>query len=365
MIPEMSGAPSVTSITDPGGLLESLVAIPSVTGNERAVVDFVEQRLRAGGWKCESIPVSEGRRNLFAHRGDPRVVLSTHADTVPPHVPPRREARALFGRGACDAKGSLAAMVHALEALPAATSSAAGFLLVVGEERGSDGALAANRHPQSVRYLIGGEPTGNRFVSGSKGCLRVAIETRGVAAHSSLQGAAAARSAVDPLLDVLAALRALALPDDPVFGSTTMNIGTVEAGTAPNVVAERGRAEVLFRTGGGVDRALEAVRRAAAEAGAQVTVPYRSEPTAFRVPRGEKGEIVAFACDLPLLDNWGEPILVGPGSIEQAHAADERVDLAEVEQAARIYRGLVEALLARGEDALEPARAREPRGASP
>ncbi|HYK42221.1 MAG TPA: M20/M25/M40 family metallo-hydrolase [Thermoanaerobaculia bacterium] len=356
-----ASASSITSITGPGGLLESLVAIPSVTGNEAAVIDFVEERLRRGGWMCESIPVSPERRNLYAHRGDPRVVLSTHADTVPPHLPPRREGTVLFGRGACDAKGSLAAMVHALETLPAASLPSAGLLLVVGEERGSDGALAANAHPQSVRYLVGGEPTGNRFVAGSKGCLRVAIETRGVAAHSSLQGEAAARSAVDPLLEILSKLRALAFADDAVFGSSTMNIGVVEAGTAPNVVAERGRAEVLFRTGVPVDRVLEAVRAASLDSGAEVTVPYRSEPTIFRVPRGEKGEIVAFACDLPLLTAWGEPILLGPGSIGHAHAADERVDLAQVEQAARIYRDLAEGLVARGEDALEPAPgARQP-----
>lgn len=351
MIPGMSRAPS---ITEPGGLLESLVAIPSVTGNEAALVDFVDRRLRSGGWTCESIPVSEGRRNLFAHRGRPGVVLSTHADTVPPFLELRRDGAALFGRGACDAKGSLAAMIHALETLPEEGASAAGLLLVVGEERGSDGALAANRRGEGVRYLVGGEPTRNRFVAGSKGCLRVAIETQGVAAHSSLEAPGAARSAVDPLLDVLARLRALRFADDPVFGGTAMNIGILEAGTAPNVVAEKGRAEVLFRTGLPVAGVLEAVRAAASASGASITVPYRSEPIVFRMPRGEKGEIVAFACDLPLLDAWGEPILVGPGSIEQAHAADERVDLAEVEDAARIYRELVQALIARGEEALEP-----------
>jgi acetylornithine deacetylase len=350
MIPAMSAAPAITG---PGALLESLVAIPSVTGDESAVVDFVEERLRSRGWTCESIPVSPGRRNLFAHRGDPIVVLSTHADTVPPFFAPRREGGTLFARGACDAKGSLAAMIHALETLTTG-SAAAGLLLVVGEERGSDGALAANRSPRRARYLVGGEPTGNRFVSGSKGCLRVALETRGVAAHSSLSGAAAPRSAVDPLLDVLSDLRARTFPADPVFGSTTMNVGVLEAGTAPNVVAERGRAEVLFRTGVPVDRVLAAVRDAAARAGAEVTIPYRSEPTAFRVPRGEPGEIVAFACDLPLLAAWGEPILVGPGSIEHAHAAGERVELADVEAAARIYRNLTEALVGRGEEALEP-----------
>jgi len=351
MIPAMSAA---RSITGPGGLLESLVAIPSITGDEAGVVDFVEGRLRSVGWTCESIPVSPGRRNLFAHRGDPAVVLSTHADTVPPFLTPRREGSTLFARGACDAKGSLAAMVHALETLTGPASAAAGLLLVVGEERGSDGALAANLHPRRSRYLVGGEPTGNRFVSGSKGCLRVAVETRGVAAHSSLSGAGAPRSAVDPLLDVLSNLRGRTFAADPVFGETTMNVGVLEAGTAPNVVAERGRAEVLFRTGVPVDTVLTAVKDAASRAGAEVSVPYRSEPTAFRVPRGKPPEIVAFACDLPLLDGWGEPILVGPGSIEHAHAADERVELPDVEAAVRIYRELVEALVARGEEALEP-----------
>jgi acetylornithine deacetylase len=362
MIPEMRAAPSISG---PGGLLESLVAIPSVTGNESAVVDFVEERLRSRGWTCDSIPVSPGRRNLFARRGDPVVVLSTHADTVPPFLTPRREGSTLFARGACDAKGSLAAMIHALETLTDTSSAAAGLLLVVGEERGSDGALAANRHPQRTRYLVGGEPTGNRFVSGSKGCLRVALETRGVAAHSSLSGAAAPRSAVDPLLDILSNLRARTFAADPVFGDTTMNVGILEAGTAPNVVAERGRAEVLFRTGVPVETVLTAVRDAAARAGAEVSVPYRSEPTAFRVPRGKTGEIVAFACDLPLLDAWGEPILIGPGSIEHAHAADERVDFSDVEAAAGIYRNLTEALVARGEEALEPPKARITPAAAP
>jgi len=355
MIAGMAGAAS--SVREPAGLLESLVAIPSVTGDEAALVDFVEARLRSRGWTCDSIPVSPARRNLFAHRGEPAVVLSTHADTVPPFFAPRREGGTLFARGACDAKGSLAAMIQALESLPAGLASAAGLLLVVGEERGSDGALAANAHPRRARYLIGGEPTGNRFVSGSKGCLRIAVETRGVAGHSSLMGeGAAGRSAVDPLLDFLSRARSVTFTPDPTFGQTTMNIGVLEAGTAPNVVAERGRAEVLFRTGVPVDGVLDRLRKAAEECGAELSVPYRSEPTAFRVPRGGAGEVVAFACDLPLLEKWGEPILVGPGSIAHAHAADERVELDDVEAAAKIYRDLVEALLARGDEALEPRR---------
>jgi len=335
-------------------LLERLVAIPSVTGSEEAVVRFVEARLAAAGWTCASIPVSPGRRNLLAHRGAPVVVLSTHADTVPPFFAERREGGDLVGRGACDAKGSLAAMVAALEDLARGDPGVpAGLLLLVGEERGSDGALAANAHESAgrTRFLIGGEPTENRFVGGSKGCLRVAIETRGVPSHSSI--AEGARSAVDPLLDVLAAVRAMRFPEDATFGKTTANIGVLEAGSAPNVVAERGRAEILFRTGVPVEGVLDHVSRAAAGK-ADVRVPYRSDPVAFRVPRGQAGEakIVSFACDLPLLSRWGEPLLAGPGSIAHAHAAEERVSLDQVDAATRMYGEAVRGLLSRGEEYL-------------
>lgn len=344
----MTSTSASSSSTD---LLERLVAIPSVTGSEEAVVRAVSDRLAAGGWECVSIPVSPGRRNLLVRRGTPAVVLSTHADTVPPFFPARREGDVLHARGACDAKGSLAAMIAALESLPPGERRA-GLLLVVGEERGSDGALAANAFEDAsgTRYLVGGEPTGNRFVAGSKGCLRVAIETRGVAGHSSI--AEGARSAVDPLLDVLARIRALRFTDDPVFGATTVNVGVLEAGTAPNVVAERGRAEILFRTGIPVEEVLATVAQAAAGS-AEVSVPYRSEPVAFRVPRtqasGPSAEIVSFACDLPLLSRWGAPLLAGPGSIAHAHAADERVSLPEVEAAVALYRDTVEGLLAEGD----------------
>ncbi|MEO8191478.1 MAG: M20/M25/M40 family metallo-hydrolase [Acidobacteriota bacterium] len=347
------------SPADPAGgageLLEALVAIPSVTGAEADVVAFVERRLRAAGWECESIAVSPGRRNLFASRGAiPRVVLSTHADTVPPFFEPLKENGVLFARGACDAKGSLAAMIVALERLPA-RSRDAGLLLLVGEERGSDGALAANAQPRAAEFLVGGEPTGNRFVGGSKGCLRIAIETRGVAAHSSLSASAGARSAVDPLLDFLAEIRAIVVPEDPVFGDTTVNVGVIEAGTAPNVVAERGRAEILVRTGAATVAVLSRFEKAARGRG-EITVPYRSEKIAFRRPRGAPaGEIVSFACDLPLLDRWGIPLLVGPGEIAHAHAADERVEIASVKEAAGLYGALIAGLLREGREFLEPS----------
>ena len=331
-------------------LLEQLVEIPSVTGEERALMRFVAERCLPEGWTAEWTDVTPGRRNLFLHGGKARVVFMTHADTVPPFLPPRREGGRLYGRGSCDAKASLAAMAVAAGDL-ALQGEPVGLLVLVGEERGSDGALAANRRPHPASFLVGGEPTNNRFVAGSKGALRLTASARGTAGHSSdpVRG----RSAILPLLDFLADLRALSWPEDPVFGSTTANIGILEAGTAPNVIAEAARAEILLRTGVPVEDVLVRLE-AAARGRVSLEVPYRSDPILFRCPRGDKGEVVAFACDLPLLPAWGAPILVGPGSIAQAHAAGENVDLDEVEAAVSLYFDLALGLLAQGEEYLEP-----------
>jgi acetylornithine deacetylase len=344
-------------VTDVGAravaLLEELVAIPSVTGDEARVIDFLAARLRQGGLAVETPEVSPGRHNLFAHAGGPAdVVFTTHADTVPPFFPPRREGSVLHARGACDAKGSLAAQAVAVEEL-AREGAGVALLVLVGEERGSDGALAANRAPRGGRYLVGGEPTRNRFVAGSKGCLRIRAEARGTSGHSSTPGSG--RSAVLPLLDFLAELRATAFPADTIFGETTLNIGVLEAGTAPNVIADRARAEVLFRTGEPIEGLLSRIDPAA-EGRVSLEIPYRSERILFRVPRGlkEPPEIVSFACDLPLLAAWGEPILVGPGSILDAHAAEEKVDLAEIENAVTVYTRLARGLLKDSEGYLEP-----------
>jgi len=335
-------------------LLDKLVAIPSVTGAEGPLLDFLEERFRTRGFTVRTQEVSANRRNLFIHRGPPDVVFMTHADTVPPFFPPRQEDGVLFARGACDAKGSLAAQAVVVEEL-AGDGAAVGLLVLVGEERGSDGALAADREPRGGRFLVCGEPTGNRFAGGSKGCLRIRAEARGVSGHSSAPGSGS--SAVLPLLDFLAGLRAAALSDDPVFGETTMNIGVLEAGTAPNVIADSARAEVLFRTGEPVERLLSRIEPTAAGK-VRLEVPYRSDPILFRVPRElpAPAEIVSFTCDLPLLPAWGEPILVGPGSILDAHAAREKVDLVQVEEAVDLYGRLARGLLEVGEAYLEPRR---------
>lgn len=333
------------------GLLEELVVIPSVTGAEGPVLHFLEERFRARGFTVDTREVSVGRRNLYIHRGPASVVFMTHADTVPPFFPPQREPEVLVARGACDAKGSLAAQIVALEDL-AGEGAPVGLLVLVGEERGSDGAIVANREPRGSRYLICGEPTRNRFVGGSKGCLRIRARARGVAGHSSVPGSG--RSAVPPLLDFLDELRAMSFPAGPAFGETTMNIGVLEAGTAPNVIADSARAEVVFRSGEPVETLLSRIRPAASGR-VDLEIPYRSEPILFRVPRDESSaEIVSFACDLPLLPAWGEPILVGPGSILDAHSAEEKVELSQVEEAVEVYSRLARGLLTEGDAHLQP-----------
>lgn len=332
-------------------LLTELVAIPSVTGAEEPLLAFLERRYAASGWTVDSMEVAPNRRNLFVHRGHPGVVLTTHADTVPPFFPPRREGDFLVGRGACDAKASLAAQAIALEELARGGAGDVGMLVLVGEERGSDGALAANRRPHLARYLVGGEPTDGRFVAGSKGCLRIEVEAHGVSGHSSEPSTG--RSAVDPLLEFLNDLRAMRRPEHPTFGATTMNIGVIAAGTAPNVIAETARAEIIFRTGEPIETLLAHIRPMA-EGRVDLTVGYRSDPVSFRCPKTRPGEIVAFACDLPLLPAWGEPILFGPGSIRDAHGAEEKVSLPDVASAVGVYVDLVRGLLSQGEAWLAP-----------
>jgi acetylornithine deacetylase len=334
-------------------LLERLVSIPSVTGSEAALIDFLEERFRQGFWKIRSIPVSPGRRNILIHRARPQVVLTTHADTVPGDVSPRRQGDLLCARGACDAKASLAAMAVALDSLGSETEEI-GMLIVVGEEKGSDGALAANLSPpEQVRYLIGGEPTHNRFIRASKGCLRVRAQARGTSGHSSK--IEPGQSAIESLLDFLGDLRRAPFPSHPLFGPTTMNIGTLEGGSAPNVVAANAGAEILFRSGARLDLLLDMIQKCARDR-VRLDIPYRSEPIFFRVPSGAEAPVVSFACDLPLLAAWGEPLLIGPGSIEDAHTSEEKVSLAEVEAAVGIYRDAAAELLHRGDAFLEPRK---------
>lgn len=325
-------------------LTRSLIDIDSTTGREREIGDFLFRYLetlagRTGG-AVERIPVEGDRCNLFAAWGEPAVVLSTHMDTVPPFFPSSEDEEVIRGRGACDTKGGIAAMIQAIEELLAAGRRGFGLLLVVGEETDSAGAQAANRHPRGSRYLVNGEPTENRLALGSKGMLYLALEAEGRAAHSAYPELG--DSAIDKLLDVLARLRTVPLPSDPVLGETTLNIGTLAGGRAHNVVADEARAEVTLRTVGDTGELRRQVASAVhAVPGVRIAMIRETPASHLQSLPGFETTIVKYTTDVPRLGAWGEPFLLGPGSIHVAHTPEERVSKEELKDAVRLYKEMV------------------------
>jgi acetylornithine deacetylase len=330
-------------MSDVISLAEELLAIESFTGRESAAVEFVTRWFVSRGWNVSVQEVSAGRGNVWASRAGGGVTLSTHLDTVPPHIPPRLEDGRLYGRGACDAKGIAAAMMTAAERLVRSGELRVDVLLVVGEEKGSDGARAANHLPSTSRFLINGEPTESTLASGAKGSLRVMVRTRGKEAHSAYPHLGA--SAIDPLVALLPRLRELDLPHDAVLGDTTFNIGTIRGGTAANIIAGSAEAEIMFRLVSDVEPLklqLEEWARGVAELEWGSHIP----PQHFHTVKGFDVAPVAYTSDIPLLGNWGKPLLFGPGSIAVAHTPDEYVDVAELRASVDTYERLARTLLA-------------------
>jgi len=319
-------------------LCRRLIEIPSISGNEEEVAVFLGEYLREAGFVVEMQEAEERRPNVYAHIGRPDVVLSSHTDTVPPYIELREDEEYIYGRGACDAKGIIAGMIKAAEALKEARVSDFGLLFVVGEEAGSAGAHAANTIPNECRYLINGEPTESRLALGSKGALKVVLTAEGRAAHSAYPERG--ESAIEKLLDLLADLRELSLPIDTTLGPTTMNIGRIEGGVAANVIAPEAEAEILFRVVSEVADLKEIIEEAVAGR-ARLTYTFECEPVFTERIDGPDTTIVSFTTDIPLLSNWGKPLLFGPGSILDAHTPGERISKAELARAVDTYAGMV------------------------
>jgi acetylornithine deacetylase len=330
-------------MSDVLALATELLALESTTGRERDAVDFVARWLITRGWNVTLQEVEPQRSNVWATRKGGGVTLSTHLDTVPPYVPPRVDGNRLYGRGACDAKGIAAAMLIAAQRLADAGEERVDVLLVVGEEKGSPGARAANRLPATSKWLVNGEPTESKLASGGKGAQRVIVRVRGSEAHSAY--AHLGKSALEPLLDLLPRLRAVALPVDPILGATTYNIGVLRAGTEANIVPGLAEAEIMIRLVGDVAPVRDAF---AAWAGNDAELIWGSHIPAqhFHVLDGFDVAPVAYTSDIPLLDRWGTPLLFGPGSIHVAHTPIEYIDLTELEGAVTAYERIVQRLLA-------------------
>jgi acetylornithine deacetylase len=330
-------------MTDVVALAAELLAIQSSTGSEGPAVDFVARWLIARGWNVTTQEVTKGRANVWASLSGDGVTLSTHLDTVPPYIPPRLEGKRLYGRGSCDAKGIAAAMLCAAERLVESGEKRVDLLFVVGEEKGSDGARAANHLAATSRYLVNGEPTESKLASGAKGSLRVIARTRGRAAHSAYAGLGV--SAIDPMLALLPTIRDLTLPTDPELGETTVNIGTIHGGTEANIIPALCESELMFRLVSDVAPVRETITRWA-EGKAELEWGSHIPTQRFHTIPGFDVAPVAYTSDIPLLSRWGTPLLFGPGSIHVAHTTEEFIDVNELRAAVDAYERIARAVLA-------------------
>ncbi len=324
-------------------LTKALVNIPSVTGGEGALADFLVRLLRGRGYDVLEQPVGAApRRNLFAALDPhPSVVFCTHMDTVPGEAHAAEDASFIYGRGACDAKGVMAALITAAGNLAAEGRRDVGLLFVVGEETDSVGAKTANSLARGSKYLVVGEPTGNVLGSGHLGILTVALAAKGRRIHSAFPHLG--ESAVEKLLDVLADLRRLDLGRDPVLGPTRMSIVQISGGEAPNVIPDSARAVVSLRTGVSPDGLLELVR-AAAGTRAEIEVISKSDPQSLHTVPGFESAVMPFGSDIPHLRAFGAPLLVGPGSALDAHTAGEKVAKSQLREAVDLYQKLAREL---------------------
>lgn len=337
---------------DPIRLTRELVAIESTTYQEGAVCDFVASFLSDRNWIVEKTAVSQPpdsgltgpRWNVYAAQPGqiPDLVFSTHLDTVPPYIPFSEDADFLYGRGVCDAKGIAAAQIAAAEALHAEGYRVA-MLFVSGEERDSAGAIVANESPKGSRFLINGEPTDNRLALASKGALRVILRSSGKMAHSAYPELG--DSAIHKLVQVLDNVLAIELPVTEDVGPSTLNIGQIHGGHAPNVIADHAEAHMLVRLVGDSGPIREGILEAAAglaEVDFALDIPF----IRMRAVEGLPTMIAKFTTDIPKLSNWGEPLLLGPGSIHVAHTPRERIAKKELLEAVELYIKVAKELLA-------------------
>ena len=332
-------------------LTRELIDIPSITGSEAPVGHLLSSLLKDLGYSIEQQPVEQDRFNVFATRVNtpPTVVFSTHMDTVPPFIESSEDGENIYGRGACDAKGIIAAQIFAAERLRAQEFNEVALLFMVDEEMASAGAQIANKHPAAAgcRFLINGEPTDNQLAVGSKGSMRLKITAKGKSAHSAYPEAG--ESAIEKLLDVLNSLRGCEWPRDDFFGETTANIGVIEGGTRPNVIPAEATADLQIRITDDIER-IKAIVERAVDGRASVKYSSAHNPVRFFSVPGFKESIVRFTTDIPYLSNWGQPLLIGPGSIFDAHTDHERIQKQELSHAVDLYVSLVERLVAPNND---------------
>ncbi len=329
-------------------LTRTLIDIESITGNEAAVGNYVFDLLAPLAAQhqgtVERIEVEPNRFNVLACFGNPTVTLSTHLDTVPPFFPSREDNEFIWGRGACDVKDIIAAMTCAAELLLADGVRNFALLFVVGEEKNSAGAYYMGHHSRGSQFLINGEPTENKLALGSKGALRYEFIASGRMAHSAYPELG--DSAVNKLLDALERVRKIQLPVDPILGESTLNIGLISGGRAPNVIPDHAEAALMIRLVNDATSTKQAIVAAAADS-VEAKEILCIDALHLGSLEGFETTIVKYTTDIPAFNGaWGKPYLMGPGTINVAHTSQERVPKNQLLEAVQIYRRMVRQLLA-------------------
>jgi acetylornithine deacetylase len=323
-------------------LARQLMAIPSVTGGEKEVGQFLTEYLYDRRYRVEKQFLIPNRFNVLAFAGRPRVILCTHIDTVPPMLPVREDEQFFYGRGACDAKGIIAAMLEAGDKLRAQGIDSFGYLFVVGEETNGGGAKLANTLLWESEFVVVGEPTGNRLAVAQKGSLMVDLSFKGRAAHSGYPEEGV--SAIDGLWKILQECASADWGNDPVLGRGTFNVGVFNGGAACNIVPESASASIMIRT---IDSRANAEQRMKEIVGsrAEMTIVGGADPHRMHLVEGFETMVASFGSDAPFLGNLGKPLLIGPGSILDAHTSDEKISKQEMIEGAATYERLVKTLL--------------------
>ena len=325
-------------------LTRQLVDIESITPNEAAVGQFLCDELGGRGFAVRKVPVEGQRANIVATwpgHERPEIVFSTHMDTVPPFIGSSEDSARIYGRGSCDAKGIIATQIVAAQKLHG-EGVQVGLLFLVGEERDSIGAKAANREPIGSRFMINGEPTDNRLALATKGALHVELTAHGRMAHSAYPELG--ESAIDKLVEALHRLHAMKLPEDPEVGPCTRNVGSIQGGRAPNVIPDLAKADLFYRLIGPTDELRQQITEAV---GNLAEVQFTRETPFMRLRKldGMPTMVAAFTTDIPSLPNWGEPLLLGPGSIHVAHTEGEYVEKKQLEEAVELYCAVAKRLM--------------------
>lgn len=322
----------------------ALVDIESITGNEAKVAQFLSRELASLSYRVETPLVDGERANVWATSPDhpkPDLVFSTHMDTVPPFIPSSEDAANVYGRGSCDAKGIIAVQIAAAEKLKQ-NGIHVGLLFLVGEERDSLGAKVANQNPPGSRFLVNGEPTENRIALASKGALRVEVTAHGKMAHSAYPELG--DSAINKLIAALHSLLAMKLPETEGIGPCTLNVGLIEGGRATNVISDHARAQLLYRLVGPSDQLRKDIVAAVGDL-AHVEFTLEIPFVRLRAFDGIPSMVAKFTTDIPALSNWGEPLLIGPGSIHVAHTEGEYVSKNQLAEAVDLYCAIAKKLL--------------------